>query len=180
MKEDQQDRRRRYTDFVIRHEGLIFNLCYRYSGGNRDECADLVQEVALMLWHNFDRLTPDAQPRQETRWVQWRVRTFLFNLSRSRRVNGKSARTIPLPENPLTTTNVQNSQVATDSQSRELLLDLARRLEPGDRYLLQLRLDGYTNPEIADVMGLTPNAVSQRYRRMIKKLKTIYENEQQN
>lgn len=164
MEQEQQDRRQRYAEFVIRHEGLIFNLCLRHCGGRRDECADLVQEVALMLWRNFDRLDSGSHPRQETRWVQWKVRTFLFNYSRHSR------------SSHIILTDDLECAVAPDS-GREMLLDLASRLDPDDRYLLLLRLDGYSNPEIADILGLSANTVSQRYRRMVNKLKKIYQNE---
>lgn len=51
--------------------------------------------------------------------------------------------------------------------------ELLAELPEEDRRLIQLRLDGYSGSEIGEMMGLKRDAVYQRIKRIIDKLKQI-------
>jgi RNA polymerase sigma factor (sigma-70 family) len=51
--------------------------------------------------------------------------------------------------------------------------ELLEELPDEDRRLIQLRLDGYDGSEIGEIMGLKRDAVYQRIKRIIDKLKQI-------
>ena len=55
----------------------------------------------------------------------------------------------------------------------ERLLRLLERLEPEDRHLMQMHLDGYSNKEIGAAMGLSPAAAAMRKARIVHEMKQL-------
>ena len=56
-------------------------------------------------------------------------------------------------------------QQALDRERRELLVGLVRALPADDRQILLLHLEGLSDPEVAEVSGLSPGAVATRLSR---------------
>lgn len=154
-----------YTTLLLRHRKLIWRLCRRYAKHDPDRCADLVQEVSIVLWEHYGRLQPGAGQLAEARWVVTYTRQALRNLHR-----GKGRQGMPVAV-------WSDSQAGDDPSGRDLVSELTDVLPDEERRLLQMRLDGYSANEISRRMGLSRDAVYQRISRIIKKLKQIY-NEQ--
>ena len=65
-----------------------------------------------------------------------------------------------------------------DSEALERLVSLVRRLTPATRQVLEYRyVEGYSNIEIADMLGISQSAVSTRINKARKRLKELLEGE---
>jgi RNA polymerase sigma factor (sigma-70 family) len=151
-----------YTKILLRHKKLIWRLCRRYAKHDAKRCSDLVQEVSIALWEYYGRLQPDAGTLEETWWVLSVTRLVLRNMHRHKREEEQ-----PMAD-WMADTIADNSNNDSD-RVQELLAELPEE----DRRLIQLRLDGYSGSEIGEIMGLKRDAVYQRIKRIIDKLKQI-------
>ena len=88
-----------YTAMLSRHRHVIWAMCRDHAHGQWDDCCDLVQEVSLRLWLEFDRLRPGATPKEEREWVRWVARKVFYLEGRKRRLStqplGSEAAAVP-------------------------------------------------------------------------------------
>ena len=151
-----------YTKILLRHKKLIWRLCRKYAKHDAERCADLVQEVSVALWEYYGRLHPDAGAIGETWWVLSVTRLVLRNMHRHKREE----------EQPIADWMADAIADKRDDDSNRVQ-ELLEELPDEDRQLIQLRLDGYNGSEIGEMMGLKREAVYQRIKRIIDKLKQI-------
>lgn len=152
----------RVSGLLLRHRKLVWWLCLRRAKGDRERGRDLMQEVVIALWRHAGRLRTDASAAEERRWVRRLTLTALGNISRR-----GSIVTVPLRSD--------YAYRDVDAEQRELIDELAAHLSDDDRRLLDLRLKGYSNNEIAAITGLEPGNVAQHMHRIVGRLRNIYE-----
>ena len=154
----------RYTDFdrlVARHRWAIERCCWYYADGDRALCADLVQEVLMVLWHRRDKLSPDMGRVKEHAWVLWQCRSVCGHYHRRKRlVFVPLDESLYLPE--------------AEESCREQIEEMAVDLSPQERRLLDLLLEGYKIHEIARLMNIKPSSVSQLRYRMIERMRQTH------
>lgn len=150
-----------FTSLLIRHHSMLWRMCWRRSDRDTECCKDLMQEVAIDIWKNLDKLRSDATSSQERAWVGWRARSVFFRIGRSAQ----------LPTEPLTD-DITNATDADESRRlAEILEDCMSSLSDGDRQMMQLYLDGYNAEEIGRQIGVSRDAVYQRMHRAINKMR---------
>ena len=115
------------------------------------------------MWLHFDTLRPDATPGEERSWVYWQCRS---SLDLQRRLQG------PLQQ-PLTALVVETLAADDSSQEKEEIEHLMAVLSPDDQRLVRLHLEGYRAEEIAETLGLTRDAVYQRWHRALQKMRSV-------
>ena len=157
------DTRDKYTELLIRHRRSVWALCWRYAGGDKEQCRDLVQEASVELWEHYGSLRPGAHPLEEGAWVRWNTRRVLNHLHRGQRNRYE----------PLTPKMAENLVEEPDT-SRDMAAELMSWLDDGDREMVKLRLEGYDAAEIADRLGMKRNTVYQRLHRIVEKLRDKY------
>lgn len=156
----------RYRELLSRHERLLRWLCRRRALGDTDLADDYFQEVVLSLWRFLPNIDPDITGRQERALVKRIAGYALGHCTRKRRPD------------------LQHLQVemtiALDRQNKEdedLLNTFAEALPEEERFVVGLYRSGYEVAEIATILGLNPNTVSQRLHRAVQSMRTMYENE---
>lgn len=147
-----------YTDMLRRHRQMLWRMCIRRARGNRDTCLDLVQEVSLSLWEHYGDMRQGTSLFEERAWVFWHARTVLDHLHRRHRV----------PTQPIDA-SIANTIPASDCSAN--IDDLVSFLDPDERNLVRMRIEGYNAAEIAGAIGISRDAVYQRLHRIITKLK---------
>lgn len=157
------DRHDAYTAMLSRHRHVIWAMCRDHAHGQWDDCCDLVQEVSLRLWIEFDKLRPDASPKEEREWVRWVTRKVFFLENRKRRLS------------TVTLTREAVAVPASDEEMRyrEYVEEMMAALSPEEQRLLSLKMEGYNADEIASIMGLKRNAVYQRMHRIALKARKV-------
>jgi len=150
---DQTDTNAAFTAMLEENRGALERLARRYA--DRDEWRDLLQEIHLQLWRSFGSFDGRAQ---RSTWV-YRValNTALSHVRRPRR------RHAPLDAAP----ERGCSGHAVDAM--DVLETFLAGLEPVARAILVMDLEGLPREQIAEVLGISPNAVAVRMTRLRRK-----------
>lgn len=155
--------RSRFVDLYERHQRFVASYCARRV--SRDRVEDAVAETFMTAWRRLDDI-PEGEA--ELRWLygvaykvvgkQWRTG------SRSGRLQGKLEAVgidpVPIPED-----------VVVAGEESDLVLDALKRLSSLDReVLLMAAWEELRHQEIAEVLGIRPDAVRQRFHKAKKRL----------
>ncbi|MBR5783840.1 MAG: hypothetical protein IKY43_01570, partial [Bacteroidales bacterium] len=62
-----------------------------------------------------------------------------------------------------------------DMADREMIDDLKEMLNPDDRKVVEYIMQGYSNKEIAQKMGINQNTMNQKKNRIIEKMRKIFD-----
>ena len=125
---------------------------------NRSDQEDLLQEITIAIWNSIEQFRSEAK---ESTWI--------YKVSLYAAVNWSRQQT----RRRLSTEHTDTEQMASlkpNDARQEWLLETIRVLPVGDRTLLLSLMEGYTHAEIAELIGLSENAVSVRIHRIKKNL----------
>jgi RNA polymerase sigma-70 factor (ECF subfamily) len=151
----------RFQTLVDEHRKIVYKICNSYCP-NRGERDDLAQEIVTQLWRSFG--TFDGRNRFST----WMYRVALnVAISFYRRESSRAKRTFSADEHLLETADI------TSGEPEELLLlyGFIEGLDPLNKALVLLYLDGYGYREIADVLGITETNVATKLSRLKSTMK---------
>ncbi len=150
-----------FTDLVQAHKGTIYSVCYLFSQ-RAEEVDDLFQEVLINLWQGFDHF--EGRSSVAT-WV-WRV--SLNTCLTADRKKRRYANLDPIEAH-------FNLYADNDSESRQIrqLHERIRILQPFDRAIVLLWLEGMPYEEIAAIVGISVKNVSVRLYRIKESLKQM-------
>jgi RNA polymerase sigma-70 factor (ECF subfamily) len=143
----------------------------------RVDASDIVQETQIEISKRID----DFLTRRPTTFRMWIRRKALQKLVDQQRRHVTAKRRSVLSERQMS--NVSSLAIArsllgsTPSQRlcrielRDQVRELIERLSDQHRDLLQLRhVEGLSNAEVADLLGMSPNTIRQRYGRALRQL----------
>ena len=145
---------------VKEHKNTIYTVCFMFSKDS-DEVNDLFQEVLINLWQGFASF--EGKSKIDT-WI-WRV-SFNTCISQERKKKRTSA--IPLSMG----IDLFNDK-DDDTKQVKMLYERIHRLQPFDRAIVLLWLEGMPYDEIAAIVGITPKNVSVRLYRIKEELKQM-------
>ncbi len=152
---DKNEQMRIFDDWLANHKGILFKIVRAYAFNPHDQ-DDLFQEIALQLWRSI----PDF--RGEARASTWIYRVALYSAAAWVRQEKKRPPTRPLGELAQTLT--------VRAQPRDERLDWLYQqigeLEPIDRSLCLLLLEGFSYKEMAGLLGISESNVGVRIHRI--------------
>jgi len=151
---------------LMREHGAALGRLVAAYATDADDRADLLQDIALAVWTALPRFRGDCSER-----------TFLFRIGHNRGLSFRWRRR-RAPEAIEDTNSVPDpgetpEASAMRSQQRSVLLGAVQRLPDVHRVVVMLGLEGLSNREIADIVGISTNNVAVRLgraRRMLKDL----------
>lgn len=149
-----------FEEFVARHRDLIWHVCSDYSLSAAWTVDDAFQEVLVALWRDWHTFQGRSTA---SHWV-WRVATNTMLMLKRKMGNRPQPRT-PLPDGP-----------TDDDSNYQYLRELVDTLNGKEARIVRAHLDGFSNREIARMVGLPVTAVAKRLSRTRNKLKGYYEN----
>ncbi len=143
-------------------KGLILKLIglYAYSINDRN---DLYQEILLNAWKGINSF------KRNSKFSTWLYKVALNTILTYNRNNKK----------PISYHSVMEEliiPVAPQSETREdvqRLHQAIRKLAETDRVIITLHLEGYENPEIADILGISSNYIGVKIFRIKNQLQTL-------
>jgi RNA polymerase sigma factor (sigma-70 family) len=151
----------RFQTLVEDHKKILYKVCNSYckNPGDRD---DLAQEIIVQLWRSFKAFD------ERVRFSTWMYRIALnVAISFYRRESVRSRHVI--------SGNEQLLEVADETASRsEEVQDLYQwieRLDPLNKALALLYLDGNNYQEIADVLGISETNAATKISRLKQTLR---------
>ncbi len=157
---------------VEAYQGPVFNLCYRMLG-SPDEAADAAQETFVRIYAKLHTYQPD---RKLASWILSIASHYCID--RLRRHHGE---TLSLDDEPVAAVLSARQAGPEESVMRNEMRDEVQRavdrLEPTYRIPLILRYwYNLSYSEIAEVMGLTVQAVKSRLHRARQQMVGVVSN----
>lgn len=146
-----------YRDAAM-HAPAIARLA-RSVEADPDHARDLEQEIHLALWRSLARF--DGRCALST-WI-YRV---AHNVAADHAARGaRKAKWVALEDERLLAVD-DTEQAVGRSQTLARLQALIRRLQPGDRQLILLYLEGLSASDMAEVTGIAPGTVAVKIHRI--------------
>jgi RNA polymerase sigma-70 factor (ECF subfamily) len=143
---------------LTEHDRAIRRLIASYE---RDSSRrqDLVQDIWLAVWQALPRFRDDCSER-----------TFVFRIAHNRAVSHidhwQRRRTDPLDDDaPVAATGPDPEHSLSQQQRRDRVQAAVLELPLGLRQVVVLTLEGLSNAEVADVVGISGNNVAVRMTR---------------
>jgi RNA polymerase sigma-70 factor (ECF subfamily) len=140
------------------HDAAIRRLCDSYE---RDPARrqDLVQDIWLAVWQALPRFRDDCSER-----------TFVFRIAHNRAVSHiqhwQRRRMEPLDDDaPIAATSPDPEHSLSQQQRRDRLQAAVQALPLGMQQVVVLTLEGLSNAEVAEVIGISENNVAVRMTR---------------
>jgi RNA polymerase sigma-70 factor, ECF subfamily len=129
-----------------------------------DQQRDLLQEIHFAIWRSFARF--DGRCSEAT-WV-YRVAHNVAASHVIRRTRSRRSRTVTLEElaNQADPAQPDPERATGERQALARLTGLVRALDPPDRQIVVLYLEGLDAAAIGEICGLTPGAVSTKVHRL--------------
>lgn len=155
-----------FKALVLRHKAMIWHICSNYSIGSAWNIEDCMQEVMINLWRSFG--TFEKRSSEKT-WV-WRIATNTMLMLRRKDVRSPQTESIE-------TVDVEDKADRSGDERYQQLQQLINTLPEESSIIIRAFLDGFSYKEIAEMTGSTVGAVAMRIARTKRKLKILYEKE---
>jgi RNA polymerase sigma-70 factor (ECF subfamily) len=146
---------------VEEHKKILYKICNSYCR-ERGAREDLAQEIVLNLWQSFPRY--DRQYRFST-WMYRIALNVAISYYRSESTRGRH---IISDEGPLLEAA---DSAGSEPEEIQLLYRFIAGLDPLNKALILLYLDGNTYPEIASVLGISETNVATKINRVKNRMK---------
>lgn len=129
---------------------------------------DLTQQILLAVWQALPSYRADAS-----------LKTFIAKVAQNRSISfvTRQVRQPPVAEIPekLEADMLNPEESAIEASERASLLEATRRLPMPQRQVIILVLEGFSYPEIAEMLDIAPNALALRLSRAKTALKSMLE-----
>jgi RNA polymerase sigma factor, sigma-70 family len=146
---------------VREYRSTIYTVCYMFST-DKDEVADLFQEILINLWRGSGTFRGDSALSS---WI-WKVSLNTCITSDRRKRRG-------LQTQPLSMDIDLFDDTSEDTRQIGLLRGRIGKLGPFDRAIVLLWLENLSYEEIGQIVGITPKNVSVRLVRIKEQLKKM-------
>ncbi|MFD2589173.1 RNA polymerase sigma factor [Croceitalea marina] len=158
----EDDKKKRFIQSIESNKGIIYKVANSYCY-NRDHVDDLIQEILIQVWLSFDRYD------KSYKFSTWLYRVAL-NTAISYYRREKRHETLRVSEN-VQIIEVNEEETEGLQEKVKLLHRLIGKFKEIDRALVLLYLDGYSQKETADIIGISETNVATKLHRIRKKLK---------
>lgn len=155
-----------FNALILRHKAMIWHICSDYRLGSAWNTEDCVQEVIINLWRSFNGF--EGRSSEKT-WV-WRVATNTMLMLQRKDVRSPQTESIE-------TDNVDKKDDDSGNDSYQQLQQLIEALPEESGVIIRAFLDGFSYKEIAEMTNSSVGAVAMRIARLKRKLRIMYEKE---
>jgi RNA polymerase sigma factor (sigma-70 family) len=143
-----------FMELVKQNQGIIKKLVGLYANSEEDK-KDMYQEILYQAWKGFPGF------KGNSKFSTWLYRVSLNTILTANRKANLTDYQDTVDEKAA----VENHALLASEDAR-LLRQSIRRLPDTDRAIITLHLDGYANPEIAEIMGISFNHVAVKLHRI--------------
>ncbi|HMD49638.1 MAG TPA: RNA polymerase sigma factor [Bryobacteraceae bacterium] len=150
-----------FQDRVEQHKKILYKVCGAYCR-DRDSREDLAQEIMVQLWRSFEKFDGRCQ------FSTWMYRIALNVAISFYRSEGARKRHVFSDEQRLLEAVVEPER---QPEEVHLLYEFIALLDPLNRALMLLYLDGNTYQEIAGIVGISETNVATKISRLKSKMK---------
>lgn len=154
-----------FLQMVEENRGTLYKVCLMFSSRQSEDLRDLYQEIVCRLWEGRERF--DGRSSCST----WLYRVAMNTALNWQRDGQRRPVLVPLD-------TLDNRLLYQEANHAADLYALAERLNPDEKALLWLYLEGVKLRQIAQVLDTTEVAVKKRIQRMKNHLIIISKEEQ--
>ena len=151
----------KFTDEVLRHQGLIHKICRMYRDSSEDQ-EDLFQEIVYQLWKSY----PQFQSKSK-------ITTWMYRIGLNTAMATFRKPTVKIDQSGVISDQKLSQEPQRDSWKEDLLFAAIRELDQDERAFIALYLEDLSYAEISEVIGISQSNVGVRLNRIKTKLKTI-------
>jgi RNA polymerase sigma factor (sigma-70 family) len=156
----------RFQTLVDQHKKILYKICNSYCR-NREDRDDLAQEIIVQLWCSFGKFD------ERYRFSTWMYRIALnVAISFYRRENTRTRHVISDEDHLLAAVDNREGQ----PEEIRLLYRFIEGLDPLNKALVLLYLDGNSYQEIAEVLGISQTNAATKIGRLKEKMKQEFSN----
>ena len=155
-----------FNALILRHKAMIWHICSDYRLGSVWNIEDRVQEVVMNLWRSFKSF--EGRSSEKT-WV-WRVATNTMLMLQRKDVRSPQTESIE-------TETVEKKDEEPSNDNYQQLQQLIEALPEESGIIIRAFLDGFSYKEIAEMTNSSVGAVAMRIARLKRKLRIMYERE---
>lgn len=166
VKRNDETIRADFKALILRNKAMIWHVCSNYSIGRAWKMEDCMQEVMMNLWRSFGSFEKRSS---EKTWV-WRVATNTMLMLRRKDVRSPQTESMEIAD-------VEDKMESSSDERYQQLQQLINALPEKSGIIIRAFLDGFSYKEIAEMTGNTVGAVAMRIARTKRKLKKMYERE---
>jgi RNA polymerase sigma-70 factor (ECF subfamily) len=156
-----QDRQECFQTLIDAHRGILFKVCNTYCRGH-DDREDLAQEIVVQLWRSFPRFD------ERFRFSTWMYRIALNVAISFYRRESTRARYVITADTRLLEVADEHAGI---SENLALLHQAIATLDPLNKALALLYVDGHSHRDIGEVLGITESNVGTRLDRLKRRLR---------
>ena len=147
--------------------GLISRIALSYEA-DPSLRRELIQDILLAIWVALPNVRGDSS-----------LKTFAASIAQKRSIThvtkrAREPRQVELPVD-LVSVAPAPDEVAVQNDQKKRLVDSIQKLPIPQREAIVLCFEGFSYQEMAEILGITPNAVMLRCQRAKASLKTIVE-----
>ena len=153
-----------FIQILEKHKAIIYKITRSYSY-EVDERKDLEQEIIIQIWRSLRNYKSDSKL---STWI-YRV-ALNVAISHLRKDDTRKKNIAPMSESILDLAT-DTKEEDRSSERTEVLYQVINQLEPLNRALILLFLDGKSYSEIAQIMGISESNVGTKLNRIKTKLK---------
>jgi RNA polymerase sigma-70 factor (ECF subfamily) len=151
----------RFQSLVDEHKKMLYKVCNSYCR-NRDDREDLAQEIIVQLWRSFGTFD------ERCRFSTWMYRIALnIAISFYRRESTRTRRVVSDDERLLNAVD----EKACQPPEIQALYQFIDGLEPLNRALVLLYLDGHSYRDMAEVLGISETNVATKISRLKQEIR---------
>ncbi len=156
---DERQQKQVFDAWLSDHKGILFKIVRAYAFNPHDQ-DDLFQEIALQLWRSIPEYRGDARPST------WIYRVALYSAAAWARKEKRRPATLPLADVEHT---LQATNHPRDERLDWLYAQIAQ-LDPIDRSVCLLLLDGFSYKEMSALLGISESNVGVKIHRIKRHL----------
>lgn len=155
-----------FNALILRHKAMIWHICSDYNIGKAWKTEDCIQEVLISLWRSYGTF---EERSSEKTWV-WRVATNTMLMLKRKEDRSPQTESIE-------TVSVDEKDDELCHEKYKQLQQLINTLPEESSTVIRAFLDGFSYKEIAEMTGSSVGAVAMRIVRLKRKLRLMYERE---
>ena len=157
---NEQEQRQIFDGWLHEHKGILFKIVRAYAFNPHDQ-DDLFQEMSLQLWKSI----PDF--RGEAKAYTWIYRVALYAAIAWVRKEKKQPETQSMATDTQTdTTQTLVAETHEHDPQLDWLYEQIAQLDPIDRSICLLMLDGFSYKEMAGLIGISESNVGVKIHRI--------------
>ena len=152
-----------FLDLIEANKGILYKVANSYCQSEEDR-KDLIQEIVIQLWQSFDKYDPKYK---HSTWI-YRI-ALNVSISFYRKTKRRSVISNPISTEIIHALPMDEGQA--DHEDLKHLHQFIAELKELDKALILLFLEGKSQKEVAEILGISLTNTSTKMARIKQKLK---------